>query len=52
MDRINRYLKIEAWARKRYTKNGMYYTHYRGMIPSEYTQIEYAAYRRYILCQA
>jgi len=45
--KINRYLAIELWARKRYAENGQIVL-YRGKTPSRYTRIEHAAARRYL----
>jgi hypothetical protein len=48
-DRINRYLAIVYWARKRYASDFGLVT-WMGGVPSTYTQIERLAARRYLGC--
>lgn len=45
--RIDRYLAIRAWTRRRYTDNGIVVTRFGGR-PTAYTRIERLAFERYI----
>ena len=44
---INRYVRIMAWAYRRYTVGGISYAYRRGQ-PTKYTRIELAAARKYL----
>lgn len=45
----DRYLAINAWLKRRYTRNGKLMTHSRGMVPTRYTDLDIAFFRRYVL---